>query len=198
MNKQEYLSALEYALEQMPPEEREKQLAYYDELICDMCEDGMSEEEAAARLGDPNAVAQDLLAALPLSTLVKTRISSGGSLSPLVIVLLVLGFPLWFPLLISCGAVVLSLIVTIWALFISYAAVAVALLIAAIALVFALPLGYVESSPLMAVGLLMASAGAGILLALSLPPLARLLGRVTKAIGRGVKSIFIKKGEMTR
>lgn len=193
MNKQEYLSALEYALEQMPPEEREKQLAYYDELICDMCEDGMSEEEATARLGDPNAVAQDLLAALPLSTLVKTRISSGGSLSPLVIVLLVLGFPLWFPLLISCGAVVLSLIVTIWALFISYAAVAAALLIAAIALVFALPLGYVESSPLMAVGLLLASAGAGILLALSLPPLARLLGRVTKAIGRGVKSIFIKK-----
>ena len=49
MNKQEYLSALEYALEQMPPEEREKQLAYYDELICDMCEDGMSEEEATLR-----------------------------------------------------------------------------------------------------------------------------------------------------
>ncbi len=96
MNKQEYLGALEYALAQMPPEEREKHLAYYDELICDMCEDGMSEEEATSRLGDPNAVAQELLAALPLATLVKTRIRSGGSLSPLVIALLVLGFPLWF------------------------------------------------------------------------------------------------------
>ena len=193
MNRQDYLGALQRALEQMPPEEREKQLAYYDELIQDMCEDGMSEEEAAARLGEPNTVAQELLAELPLSTLVKTRIRSGGSLSPLVIALLILGFPLWFPLLVSCGAVVLSLIITLWALFVSYAVVAVALLIAAIALVFALPLGYVESSPLMAAGLLLASAGAGILLALSLPPLARLLGRVTKAIGRGVKSIFIKK-----
>ena len=193
MNKQEYLAALRRALEQMPPEEREKQLAYYDELICDMCEDGMSEEEAAARLGDPNAVAQELLAELPLSTLVKTRISSGGSLSPLVIALLVLGFPLWFPLLVSCGAVVLSLLITIWALFVSYAAVAAALLISAIAMAIALPLGFVEGSPLMAAGLLLAAAGAGILLALSLPPLARLLGRATKALGRGVKSIFIKK-----
>ena len=134
MNKQEYLGALEYALAQMPPEEREKHLAYYDELICDMCEDGMSEEEATSRLGDPNAVAQELLAALPLATLVKTRIRSGGSLSPLVIALLVLGFPLWFPLLVSCGAVVLSLIITMWALFVSYAAVAAALLISAIAI----------------------------------------------------------------
>lgn len=193
MNKQEYLDALRCALAQMPGEEKEKQIAYYDELICDMCEDGMSEEEAAARLGDPNAVAQELLAALPLSTLVKTRISSGGSLSPLVIALLVLGFPLWFPLLVSCGAVVLSLLITIWALFVSYAAVAAALLISAIALAIALPLGFVEGSPLMAAGLLLAAAGAGILLALSLPPLARLLGRATKALGRGVKSIFIKK-----
>ena len=193
MNKQEYLGALEYALAQMPPEEREKHLAYYDELICDMCEDGMSEEEATSRLGDPNAVAQELLAALPLATLVKTRIRSGGSLSPLVIALLVLGFPLWFPLLAACGAVVLSLIITMWALFVSYAAVAAALLISAIAMAIALPLGYVESSPLMAAGLLLAFTGAGILLALALPPLARLLGRATKAIGRGVKSIFIKK-----
>ena len=192
MNKQEYLGALEYALAQMPPEEREKHLAYYDELICDMCEDGMSEEEATSRLGDPNAVAQELLAALPLATLVKTRIRSGGSLSPLVIALLVLGFPLWFPL-VSCGAVVLSLIITMWALFVSYAAVAAALLISAIAMAIALPLGYVESSPLMAAGLLLAFTGAGLLLALALPPLARLLGRATKAIGRGVKSIFIKK-----
>ena len=193
MNKQEYLGALEYALAQMPPEEREKHLAYYDELICDMCEDGMSEEEATSRLGDPNAVAQELLAALPLATLVKTRIRSGGSLSPLVIALLVLGFPLWFPLLVSCGAVVLSLIITMWALFVSYAAVAVALLLSALAMAAALPLGYVEGPPLMAAGLLLTFAGAGILLALGLPPLARLLGRATKAIGRGVKSIFIKK-----
>ena len=193
MNKQEYLDALRRALAQMPSEERERQLAYYDELISDMCEDGMSEAEAASRLGEPNAVAQELLAALPLWALVKTRVSPGGGLSPLVIALLILGFPLWFPLLTAVGAVLLSLIITLWALFIAYAAVVFALLASAVALMIALPLGYVEGSPLMAAGLLLASAGAGILLALALPPLARLLGRATKAVGRGVKSIFIKK-----
>ena len=31
-----------------------------------MCEDGMSETEATAKLGDPGKVAEELLAALPL------------------------------------------------------------------------------------------------------------------------------------
>ena len=194
MNKQEYLAALRRALEQMPPEEREKQLAYYDELICDMCEDGMSEEEAAARLGDPNAVAQELLAALPLSTLVKTRISSGGSLSPLVIALLVLGFPLWFPLLASAFAVVLSLLITLWALFVSYAAVVFALGLCAVATPLALVFGFAEGSPLVLVGLALTSAGLCVLGALLIPPLFRGLTALCRAVVRSVKSIFIKKG----
>lgn len=194
MNKQEYLAALRRALEQMPPEEREKQLAYYDELICDMCEDGMSEEEAAARLGDPNAVAQELLAELPLSTLVKTRISSGGSLSPLVIALLVLGFPLWFPLLASAFAVVLSLLITLWALFVSYAAVVFALGLCAVATPLALVFGFAEGSPLVLVGLALTSAGLCVLGARLIPPLFRGLTALCRAVVRSVKSIFIKKG----
>ena len=34
MNKQEYLGALEYALAQMPPEEREKHLAWECDILC--------------------------------------------------------------------------------------------------------------------------------------------------------------------
>ena len=194
MNKQEYLGALEYALAQMPPEEREKHLAYYDELICDMCEDGMSEEEATSRLGDPNAVAQELLAALPLATLVKTRIRSGGSLSPLVLALLVLGFPLWFPLLASVFAVVLSLLITLWALFVSYAAVVFALGLCAVATPLALVFGFAEGSPLVLVGLALTSAGLCVLGALLIPPLFRGLTALCRAVVRSVKSIFIKKG----
>jgi len=138
-------------------------------------------------------VAQELLTALPLSTLVKSRVISGGGVFSLVIALLILGFPVWFALLVAFGAVLLSLLITLWALFIGYAAVAFALLASALGLLVALPLGYEEGSPLMAAALLLASAGAGILRALALPTLARLLGRATKAMGRGVKSIFIKK-----
>ena len=177
MNKQEYLDALRRALAQMPGEEKEKQLAYYDELIQDMCEDGMSETEATARLGEPDAVAQELLAALPLWALVKTRVRPSGGFSPLVIALLVLGFPLWFPLLASVFAVVLSLLITLWALFISYAAVVFALGLCAVATPLALVFGFAEGSPLVLIGLALTSAGA-----------------LCRAVVRGVKSIFIKKG----
>lgn len=193
MNRQEYLDALRRALWQMPSDERESQIAYYDELIRDMCEDGMTETEATARLGAPDAVASELLSALPLGTLVKSRITGQKDRSPLMLVLLVLGFPLWFPLLAAAFAVAFSLLVVMWSLVASFAAVVLALLAATAALLIALPLGYVEGSPLMAVGLLLAMAGAGILLGLALPPLARAMGRLSKAFVRLVKSIFISK-----
>ena len=150
MNREEYLEKLRLALAQMPAEEKERQIAYYDELISDMCEDGMSETEATAKLGDPAKVAEELLAALPLGTLVKTRIESAGSLSALAIVLLVLGFPLWFPLLISAFAVVfsllLALLVTIWSLAVALAAVVLSLGAAAVAAPIALLSGTVTGS----------------------------------------------------
>ena len=110
MSKQEFLEALRAALAQMPAEEREKQIAYYDELIADMCEDGMSETEAVAHLGDPRAIAEELLTALPLGTLIKTSMKPKKDWSPLAIVLIVLGFPVWFPLIVSFFAIVLSVL----------------------------------------------------------------------------------------
>ena len=193
MNREEYLAALRAALAQMPREELEKQLAYYDEPIRDMCEDGMSEPEAAAKLGEPAAVAAELLAALPLGTLVKSRIRSAGSLSGLTIVLLVLGFPLWFPLLVSAFAVVLSLLVTLWALVLSFAAVVLSLGLTAIAAPLALAFGWIDGSPLMVIGCALAAAGLCVLGALALPGLVRGVTALCRACGRAVKSIFIKK-----
>ena len=193
MNREAYLAALRAALAQMPEEEKEKQIAYYDELIRDMCEDGMSETEATAKLGDPNAVAAELLAALPLGTLVKSRIRSAGSLSALTIVLLVLGFPLWFPLIMAFFAVVLSVLVTLWALALSFGAVVLALGVAAIAIPVALIAGMISGSPLVLIGTALACAGLCVLGALGIKPLFGAIARLCRAFGRSVKSIFIKK-----
>ena len=201
MNREEYLEKLRAALAQMPPEECERQIAYYDELISDMCEDGMSETEATAKLGDPKAVAAELLAALPLGTLVKSRIRSADRLSPLTIVLLVLGFPLWFPLLITAFVVVFSLLfsvlVTLWALAVSFAAAALSLGVAAIAAPFGLVTGMLEGSPLVIMGTALTAAGLCVLGALGLPPFFRALARLSRTmcrgLWRGMKSIFIKK-----
>ncbi len=201
MSKQEFLDALRRALAQMPPGEREEQLAYYGELIDDMCEDGMSEREAAARLGDPAAIAAELLAALPLGTLVKSRIRSENKPSALIIVLLVLGFPLWFSLLAAVFAVVFallfSLLITLWALALSLAAVVLALGVSAVAAPLGLASGMLSGSPLVIVGAASAAAGLCVLGALALPPLlralARLSGTLCRGLWRGLKSIFIKK-----
>ena len=48
MNKSEFLRILRQRLGQLPAEEREQNIAYYEELFSDMLEEGMSEEEAAA------------------------------------------------------------------------------------------------------------------------------------------------------
>ena len=61
MNKQEYLRVLGRALHRLKQEERRRQINYYDELLSDMVEDGLTEEQATAKLGDAAAVASAVL-----------------------------------------------------------------------------------------------------------------------------------------
>lgn len=193
MTKLEYLAALRRALSQLPPEELDRQLAYYEELFEDMLEDGLTEQEAAARLGDPAQIAQELLTELPLGTLVKTRVRSAGSPSALTVVLLVLGFPLWFPLLAAAGAVVLAVLVTLWALVLSFGAVVLALAVTAGALLGGIFFGYLAASPLMLLGLSLIAGGVCVLGALLLKPLCRGMGKLCAALVKGIKSLFIKR-----
>ena len=114
MTKREFLDDLKSRLSQLPPDEIGKRLAYYAELIDDMVEDGMDEAAAVAKLGDVSKIADDILREQPLPTLVKSRVRPSGGWTALDIVLLVLGFPVWFPILMAFLAVVLSVYVVIW------------------------------------------------------------------------------------
>ena len=100
MNKQEFLSALARELDSLPREEREQTLTYYGELIDDRLEDGQDEGEVTQSLGIPKAVAQALLGEE------QPQLPNRG-LRVWVIVLLVLGFPLWGSLLVTAAVVLL-------------------------------------------------------------------------------------------
>ena len=100
MNKQEFLSALARELDSLPREEREQTLTYYGELIDDRLEDGQDEGEVTQSLGIPKAVAQALLGEE------QPQLPNRG-LRVWVIVLLVLGFPLWGSLLLTAAVMVL-------------------------------------------------------------------------------------------
>ncbi|MBQ6464705.1 MAG: DUF1700 domain-containing protein [Oscillospiraceae bacterium] len=193
MNKAEFLDTLRRALSQLPPEELEKQIAYYEELFADMQEDGLSEQEAAAKLGDPTQIAQELLIELPLGTLVKSCVKSAGRLSGLNIVLLVLGFPVWFPLLLSFGAVLLAVLIVLWSLVLSFGVVVLALGIVAVAAPIGLFVKLVSASPLLLIGSALIAGGLCVLGALALKPLCRGMAKLCTAIFKGIKSLFIKK-----
>ena len=61
MNKQEFLSNLNRKLKGLKSGERKKYIEYYEEIISDIVESGVSEEEAIMRQGNPEQIAQDIL-----------------------------------------------------------------------------------------------------------------------------------------
>lgn len=119
MTKQEFLAALREGLCGLPQADVDERVSFYAEMIDDRVEDGLSEEEAVAAIGSAEAIAARIIAETPIAKLVKEKMRPRRRLSTFEIVLLVLGFPLWFSLLIAAVAVVFSLYVSLWAIIVS-------------------------------------------------------------------------------
>ena len=110
MNKREFLRDLEDRLKGLPQEEIEERLNFYDEMIEDMIEEGMTEEEAVSSLGGMKKVVQNVAEDTKMTTLVKERIKPKRSVTKLEVLLLILGFPVWFPLLLT-GIILFAILV---------------------------------------------------------------------------------------
>ena len=121
MTKQEFLASLREGLRGLPPADIEERIAFYDEMIDDRMEEGLTEEEALAELGSVESVIAQITAETPLVKLVKEKVRRERKRSGkgLTTVLWALGSPIWVSLLLAAFAVVLSLLVTLWALAIS-------------------------------------------------------------------------------
>lgn len=130
MSKHEFLAQLEKGLYGLPQADIDERLSFYSEMIDDRMEEGLSEEEAVAGIGSVDEVIAGIVADIPLSKLVKERILP-KQIDAGLIVLLVLGFPVWLPLLIAGFAVVFSLYVSLWAVLVALWAVAVAVAVCA-------------------------------------------------------------------
>lgn len=195
MNKQEFLDKLAYKIAALPQSEVEKSLAYFSEIIDDRVEDGMSEEEAVASLEGIDEIARKIMYDTPLPVLVKSRVKPKHGWNALNIVLLVLGFPLWFPLLVVFAAVVLAVFAVIWALILALFAVVAALAVAGVAGVVAMPVLAWEWLPasLLLCGCGLICVGVGVLAYFPICWLAKQLFALTKWVGRKVKSLFIRK-----
>jgi len=127
MTKTDFMLELYTGIKALPEDELNERLDFYSEMIDDLMEEGLSEEEAVGRMGDPKEIAAQIIADTPLTKLVKEKVRSSRRVKAWEIVLIVLGFPLWLPLLAAALAVLLAVYVVLWSVVIALWAVEVAL-----------------------------------------------------------------------
>ena len=122
MTEKEFLSAIEEGLRNISESEREKTLEYYKEMIEDRMESGQTEEEAVEGIGNAeDIVAQILAESPPCESAEKKK----REFSPFIILLLILGAPIWASLALAAVIAVFTVYIAIWSFIISLYAVAV-------------------------------------------------------------------------
>lgn len=198
MTKKEFLQRLEKGLKGVPKEDIEERVAFYGEMIDDRIEDGLSEEEAVANVGDVDGIISQIIADVPLTKLVKEKIRPKRTLSVWEIVLIVLGFSIWFPLGIAICAIVLSAYIVLWALVFSLWVIDLAFAVTAIGLIAAgvvsLVGGGVRGTVVIGTGIIFA--GLSILLFFGCKYATKGAALLTKRITLWIKSLFVKKEEI--
>jgi uncharacterized membrane protein len=163
-------------------------------MIDDRIEDGLP-EEAVADLGSIEDIRKQILKDIPITKIIKEKVKPKRSFGGWEIAVIIIGFPLWFPLLIAAAAVIFAVYVTLWSVIISLFAVEISLGACALA-------GIVASIPIFILG---NGAGALFLLGYGVfcAGLAVLWVFVCKFCVKGIlwltrvffKSLFIRKGK---
>ena len=197
MYKHEFLAGLRKGLSGLPQEDIEERLLFYSEMIDDRIEEGMEEECAVAEMGTVQDVISQIMSEIPLSKLVKEKVKPKKALSAWEIVLLILGFPLWFSLLAAAFAAVMAVYIAIWSVIISLWSVD-------LALAACLPGGILSGAVFLlqgnvwagiaALGVGFICGGLSILFFFCCKQVARGFLMLTKKILNGIKSRLIRKG----
>lgn len=196
MLKQDFLSALREGLKGLPEKDIEERITFYGEMIDDRIEEGLSEEEAVNEIGTVDAVVQQIVAETPLTRIVGEKIKTKRRMRAWEIVLIVLGFPIWFSLLAAAGAVLLSLYIVLWVLVLVLWVIEIAFWVGAIALIVAgvgLLISGETPAELCALGAALLLAGLSIFLFFGCIAACKGAVKLTKKIAIGVKNLFVGK-----
>ena len=119
MTRIKFLLSLGNRLSGLPQDEIEERLAFYGEMIEDRMEEGMSEEDAVAAVGDIDGIADQVIAEVSIAKIAKERVKPKRRIKTWETVLLAVGSPIWLSLLLAAIAVIASLYLSLWAVVIS-------------------------------------------------------------------------------
>ena len=204
MNKSEFLAELRSRLVGLPQNEIEERISFYSEMIDDRVEEGATEEDAVAGIGSIDEIVAQILEDVPLWSIVKEKVKKKRektekkrrSLKAWEIVLIVLGFPVWLPLLIAAFAVILSLyvvlwsvIISLWAVFVSLAACGLAGIVTGVG--YAILVKPIDGILLVAAGLV--CSGLAIFAFIGCKAATKGTARLTKKMIFGIKHLFVGK-----
>ena len=119
MKRVEFLKELKAQLWALPEADRQNSLDYYSEMIDDRMEDGLTEEEAVAAIGDLDEIVQQILGETPRPPVVvepaKKEKPAKDNTKIWLIILLILASPVLISLAASAAATVLGVYVSLWA-----------------------------------------------------------------------------------
>ena len=128
MKKSDFLAVLQTELNKLPPKELQEQLNFYSEMIDDRMEEGLSEEEAVAKIGSVSDILSQMnrpsVTRIGRTTSAKNK--SENKNKGLITALVVMASPIWISLLAVWFSLVVSATAVIWSLWISFIAVEVA------------------------------------------------------------------------
>ncbi len=191
MNKADFLKLLEADLQKMNASEKNKYINYYDEMISDYVENGMTETEAVKKVGSPTKIASELLGDYDS---VKFNLPSTGSRA-LNITLTIIGFPLWGSVLLSVALLVLSIYVLIWCVPFATGAGSAGFFASAMLGILGSPFVIAKSGSIgvMQLGLGIASIGISALLGLATIYLSKKFVGITKKFNIKLVALFQKK-----
>ena len=198
MNKAEFIEQLKNSLQGLSDEDIKKSLDYYEEMIDDRIEDGMTEEEAVDGLGSIEEIKNHVLDGLSIVKIVKEKVKPKRALKVWEIVLLIVGSPVWAPVLLCLIIAFLCIYFVFWviiaALYICDAAILLSGLVSAIG-AFAQSSGF--NTGLFMFGAALCLVGIAILLFFGFTEIAKGLVWLSGKILLGIKKLFVggKKNE---
>ena len=196
MNKSEFLARIRAELQGMPAHDLEQALAYYSEMIDEHLEEGLSEQEAVSALGPAEEAVEQILAEMPLPKLVRARIRPGRSYRVWEILLLILGSPVWLPLLVTALAILLVVYLLIWVVVCCLYAADAALAAGAVggltgAAILAVGGTFVQAGVLLGAGLICTGAAIAAFLGCNLA--AKSVGRGSRRLALWIKARLARK-----
>ncbi|MBU5316255.1 DUF1700 domain-containing protein [Clostridium bornimense] len=191
MTKTTFIDTLRGLLQSLNEDECNKFISYYEEIIEDYKESGLTEEEVIKKIGTPQSIADNILSE---QDSIDIKVPSFSS-KILNAILLILGFPLWGSLLLALVLLILSVYIIIWCIPFTTGASSIAFFVAALISIIGSPfmMADVLTVGIVQLGLGVSSVGLSILLGCITIYLSKKLVIITKKLTFKIFKSFNKK-----